>query len=200
MSRWSALLLFVLLPCLALLACDDAAPAPMPSRVVAVTGKAANDGPELAGFCDAYTPGEQGIALQWPALDGPAPSVGTRPRWVNVWATWCKPCVEEMPRLLAWQKRLEAAGTPLDLVFVSVDVSAEAVAEFRAQHPEMPESLHVANAEAFSAWLPLVGLSEGSPIPMHLYADSQGKMRCVRAGAVAETDHAFAQLLTQRHP
>lgn len=128
----------------------------------------------------------------------PAPS--GKPRWVNVWATWCKPCVEEMPRLLAWQKRSAEAGKPIDLVFVSVDASADAIAQFRAQHPDMPESLHVANAEGFSAWLPSVGLADGSPIPMHLYADARGTQRCVRAGAVAEADYQFVQVLTQRHP
>jgi thiol-disulfide isomerase/thioredoxin len=156
----------------ALWACDEPTPAAAPSgRVVAVSGRAAQ-GPESSG----------------------------RSRWVNVWATWCKPCVEEMPRLLAWQKRLTEAGTPIDLVFVSVDASADAIAQFRAQHPDMPESLHVANAEGFSAWLPTVGLADGSPIPMHIYADRRGHQRCIRAGAVAEADYQFVQVLTQRHP
>lgn len=183
----------------ALAACDESAPVVAPSRVVAVTGSGVS-GPDLAGFCDRYAPEERASQLVLPALDSAAPPVSARPRWVNIWATWCKPCVEEMPRLLAWQKRLAEAGKPLDLVFVSVDVTADAVAEFRAQHREMPESLHVASAETLAAWLPQVGLAEGSPIPMHLYADAHGTQRCVRAGAVAETDFTFIQALLQRHP
>lgn len=180
-------------------ACDESAPAVVPSRVVAVTGKSAA-GPDLAGFCDRYSQDEGAPALVLPALETEGPPAAARPRWVNVWATWCKPCVEEMPRLLAWQKRLAEQGKPLDLVFVSVDVSVDAINQFRAQHPEMPPSFHVANAEAFSAWLPQVGLSEGSPIPMHLYADARGTQRCVRAGAVAEADFSFVQTLVERHP
>ncbi len=193
--RWLALALGLMVA----LACDDSAPVAVPSRVVAVSGRA-EQGPGLAGFCDRYPREEAAAALTLPPLDGTGPAASGRPRWVNVWATWCKPCVEEMPRLLAWQKRLAEAGTPIDLVFVSVDASPDAIAQFRGQHPDMPESLHVANAEAFSAWLPTVGLADGSPIPMHLYADERGAQRCVRAGAVAEADYQFVQVLTQRHP
>jgi len=196
MTRWR---LVTALTVGALIGCDDSAPVVAPSRVVAVAGKSVN-GPDLAGFCDRYAPEEQATALVLPALDSAAPSLSGQPRWVNIWATWCKPCVEEMPRLLAWQKRLAEQGKPLDLVFVSVDATADAVVAFRAQHKDMPESLHVAGADALSAWLPQAGLTEGSPIPMHLYADARGTQRCARAGAVAETDYAFVEALVQRHP
>lgn len=38
---------------------------------------------------------------------------------LNLWATWCAPCVEEMPTLGALQRRY--AGQPLKVVAVSVD-------------------------------------------------------------------------------
>jgi len=183
-----------------LLACDDAAPAAVPGgRVVAVSDPNAG-GVDLAGFCDRYDATEAGTPLTLPALDSEyAPAPG-RARWVNVWATWCKPCVEEIPRLLEWQKRLAESGKQLDLVFVSVDVETSAIDSFRQAHPEMPGSLHVAGAAPFSEWLPSVGLTAGSPIPLHLYADSRGHQRCVRAGAVSEADFPMLQALARRHP
>lgn len=65
-----------------------------------------------------------------------APHKG-RPLLVNFWATWCDPCREEMPALLA-----AAARGKIDLTLVSVDSSSaglEPVRAFlRSMHAEVP--------------------------------------------------------------
>jgi thiol-disulfide isomerase/thioredoxin len=38
---------------------------------------------------------------------------------LNLWATWCKPCVDEFPHLVKLQERYRSRG--LDIVFISVD-------------------------------------------------------------------------------
>lgn len=38
---------------------------------------------------------------------------------LNLWATWCAPCIEEMPTLAALQQRFDGRG--VDVVVVSVD-------------------------------------------------------------------------------
>ena len=38
---------------------------------------------------------------------------------LNIWATWCKPCKDEMPRLLQLKKKYQSA--PFDLILVSAD-------------------------------------------------------------------------------
>lgn len=43
---------------------------------------------------------------------------------VNLWATWCAPCIEEMPTLAALQRRFE--GQDLHVVAVSIDSDADA--------------------------------------------------------------------------
>jgi thiol-disulfide isomerase/thioredoxin len=48
---------------------------------------------------------------------------------VNLWATWCGPCVKEMPTLAALQKAY--AGKPVKVVAVSID-SAEATDKAKA--------------------------------------------------------------------
>ena len=46
---------------------------------------------------------------------------------LNFWATWCPPCVEEMPSLVAMQQRMKGRVTVLA---VSVDVNEEAYRRF----------------------------------------------------------------------
>jgi thiol-disulfide isomerase/thioredoxin len=48
---------------------------------------------------------------------------GARAVLVNVWATWCEPCREEMPNLLRFHR--EHRGRGLRLVLVSADDPAE---------------------------------------------------------------------------
>jgi peroxiredoxin len=52
---------------------------------------------------------------------------------LNFWASWCGPCVEEMPRLAAWQRDYGAAG--LQVIGVSMDDEAAPVRRFLARHP-----------------------------------------------------------------
>jgi cytochrome c biogenesis protein CcmG, thiol:disulfide interchange protein DsbE len=47
---------------------------------------------------------------------------------LNFWATWCPPCVEEMPSLDEFQRRLAASGVVV--VGVSVDTDESAYREF----------------------------------------------------------------------
>jgi cytochrome c biogenesis protein CcmG, thiol:disulfide interchange protein DsbE len=44
---------------------------------------------------------------------------------LNFWATWCGPCLTEIPKFIAWQETYGAAG--LQVVGVSMDDSAEPV-------------------------------------------------------------------------
>jgi thiol-disulfide isomerase/thioredoxin len=169
-----------------------------PSRVNASKTTAANKGASTEAFCDVYFPPGKGPALTWPALAGGAAAPAAAPgwRWLNVWATWCKPCVEEMPRLRAWQGKLAAAaGKPVDLAFVSVDETDAEVADFRKAHPDAPPSLRLAEPSKMHAWFRDLGLIGEPPIPIHVFADATNHIRCARAAAVREKDYAAVEKL-----
>lgn len=50
---------------------------------------------------------------------------------VNFWATWCPPCVEEMPELVALQK--EMATRNIQVIGIGID-SASNISEFSRKH------------------------------------------------------------------
>ena len=51
---------------------------------------------------------------------------------LNFWATWCAPCVEEMPSLVRLQQRLKERG--ITVVAVSVDRDAGSYQRFLTEH------------------------------------------------------------------
>ncbi len=71
--------------------------------------------------------------FELPLLEGDAPFVLSEQRGrvvlVNFWATWCKPCEDEMPSMERLYQALAPQG--FQLVAVSVDQDAAEVARFR---------------------------------------------------------------------
>jgi len=51
---------------------------------------------------------------------------------LNFWATWCAPCVEEIPSLVEMQRRMKAKG--VTVLAVSVDVDEGAYQRFVKDH------------------------------------------------------------------
>lgn len=74
-------------------------------------------------------------AQQWTALDGstlPMESLRGRPTVVNFWATWCPPCVHELPLLNAFHRSHHAQGW--QVLGVAIDKAA-AVQQFLRKLP-----------------------------------------------------------------
>jgi peroxiredoxin len=51
---------------------------------------------------------------------------------LNFWATWCPPCVEEVPSLVEMQQRMKSKG--VTVLAVSVDVDESAYRSFVREH------------------------------------------------------------------
>ncbi|MGA3349399.1 MAG: TlpA disulfide reductase family protein [Candidatus Sulfotelmatobacter sp.] len=51
---------------------------------------------------------------------------------LNFWATWCPPCIEEMPSLVQMQQRMKAKG--VTVLAVSVDADGSAYRQFLKDH------------------------------------------------------------------
>lgn len=166
------------------------------ARVNAVAAKPAAEA-DLDAFCDRRFAADAAPRLEpLPLADDAAwPRADSGWQWINVWATWCKPCVEEMPRLQRWQKELVADGVPLSLDFVSADVDDETVADFRARHPEVPDGVRLADPDALPGWLASLSPELGAVLPVHVFVDERGTVRCVRAAGVEDADRDEVEAL-----
>jgi thiol-disulfide isomerase/thioredoxin len=147
-------------------------------------------------FCDVHAGDAGGAVFHWPELaaGGAAPAGASGWRWVNLWATWCKPCIAEMPRIAAERDKLVAAGKRVELTFVSIDDSDAEVAAFRKDHPELPPSLRIAGNGPRTAWLRSLHLPDGA-IPINLFVSPANRLRCERAGEIRDQDLAVVDRL-----
>ena len=103
------------------------------SRAPAPGGRAASE------FGIDPAPGEQAPAVELTAQDGSHLSLASlrgKVVFVNFWATWCPPCREEMPSMLALGRELEARHPGrFEMLAVSVDDGWGPVRAFLAAPP-----------------------------------------------------------------
>ena len=109
-----------------------------------------------------------------------------RPTLVNVWATWCPPCVEEVPDLAAFAER---AGDRVGLVGVLTQDSQTSALEFARQFGMRWPSLVDEQGEVFRAFRP------GPPVT--LFLDAQGRVVHKRSGKFV--DVAEIERLVEEH-
>ncbi len=60
--------------------------------------------------------------------------------FLNFWATWCKPCIEEMPDMMTMNKAFE--GKPFQMLAVSADTQWSAVEDFYEKYELDLPTLH----------------------------------------------------------
>jgi cytochrome c biogenesis protein CcmG, thiol:disulfide interchange protein DsbE len=99
---------------------------------------------------------------------------------LNFWATWCEPCLEEMPSIQALERRF--AGRPFVILAVNHGESRPKVAEFTRRLTLGLRVLLDPNMDAPRAWRVRV-------LPASFLVDASGR---VRYSVVGEMDWAGA--------
>ncbi|MSP26083.1 MAG: TlpA family protein disulfide reductase [Myxococcales bacterium] len=109
--------------------------------------------------------------------------------WLNLWAAWCGPCKEEMPRLMSWRRALEKDGVRVTLAFVSLDDDEREMRRFLSSQPETGvRATYWLREGKREDWLTPLGLTVAPRLPVHALVSPRGDVACVIDGALEEAD------------
>jgi len=108
---------------------------------------------------------------------------------LNFWASWCGPCLEEMPRFAAWQHQYGAAG--LQVIGVSMDDGDAPVRRLLARSP-VPYPIIMGDARLAARYGGILGL------PQTFLIDRGGRVfaRYKSEVDLAQMEHVIAARLT----
>ncbi len=116
------------------------------------------------------------------SLDNEAVDLPSGPLFINIWASWCKPCIDELPAL----NRLKARYEDQDINWVALNYgdSLFQVNRFMATTPiDLPVFLDVTTQ--FTRQLPMKGL------PVTFLVDREGRVQYQMDGYADWTDTAL---------
>ena len=125
------------------------------------------------------------LAMTLPDLAGAAQSLG---QWrgkvivVNFWATWCPPCLKEIPDFAAVSER--HADAPVQFVGIGID-SAANIAAFQEEH-RVPYPLLVGSSETLQVAAGMVGAAQA--LPLTIIVDREGLIHRVKLGALNQDE------------
>lgn len=117
-------------------------------------------------------------------LDGdevPYDAFAGRVLFVNFWATWCAPCVEEMPTIVELARSLE--GSDVAFLLVSIDEDERAARRFA-------EEKGLSRFVYFRGWEPWTSTFKAGIVPATFVVD--------RHGSIVYQHHGAADWNTER--
>lgn len=120
---------------------------------------------------------------------------------IDVWASWCPPCVEGIPRLVALSERYR--GTPFDLVGLSVDRGGwEDIDPFLQRRPEINYKVavpHPAPAFQLETLVDLDPLGGVAVLPTFFVIDPKGRLagKFVGSNSLPEVSALAGRLLEE---
>lgn len=116
--------------------------------------------------------------LALPRLDGPPLGLDTlrgRVVLVNFWATWCEPCIEEMPSMDALHRRLAAA--PFEILAVNYMEGEPRIRGFLARTPVGFPILRDSDGAVARRW-------QARVFPSSFVVDAAGRLRLHVTGSI----------------
>ncbi|MFT3841691.1 MAG: TlpA disulfide reductase family protein [Myxococcaceae bacterium] len=183
----------LLLAALLLGACDEKKDEAAPSRFEGVKKQAAQDD----HFCEkSYAADAKKFVMPPTRPFGDAAKAAGGWKWLNIWATWCTPCVEEMGLLNRWKDAAAHENLPVTFELLSIDEESakDKLEEWKSKNLPGPISW-LRSQDDFGPFLETLGIDKSAAIPIHVLIDPKGNVRCVRVGAIHEQNWGAARKL-----
>lgn len=189
---------FLLLAALSIGGCDKQSPAGSQANET-IGGNAASDAPgnetateEVIGTLNRKHAGESAPTIAFESPAGGKTSLADfrgKPLLLNLWATWCGPCVKEMPTLDALSESLGDSVTVLVLAQDTKDPAATVDAFFQKAGFKKLQPYLDTEAQ-FS-------LSMGEGLPVTILYDSAGKEVWRMRGGMDWTGQTARELIAE---
>ncbi len=115
-------------------------------------------------------------AFELAELDGEAVSSQSylgKPVVLNFWATWCRPCLKEIPTLKAIDK-----DSPAKVVTIAIDVEGESIVRPFVEKHDIDYTVLIGDLEVFQRF-------NGSGVPYTMVLDSSLRIVNVHRGYVS---------------
>jgi thiol-disulfide isomerase/thioredoxin len=185
----------------------DASPKATAAEVVPAVASAAPKAPRALCAGQMSGPGravaKKAVSQSVASGEQPLPEslpLGGGYTWVNFWAAWCKPCKEEIPRLVRFQQEVVKVSPGFKLAFVSLDDDERQLGAFLAEQSTsgLRRTWWLKEGKEREEWLKAAALESDPDLPFHLLFDPKGKLRCVVKGALEDGDLASLKSLVSQ--
>jgi thiol-disulfide isomerase/thioredoxin len=121
----------------------------------------------LFGNFQSYAQKGEMKIIEVPELEAiMAPSDAEKLLVINFWATWCKPCIKELPYFVNAQKQFPN----VDFVYMSIDFSENAskAEKFAEKKGLNPDGLYLIDDVDYNSWIDKVSPEWSGAIPATL--------------------------------
>jgi thiol-disulfide isomerase/thioredoxin len=131
----------------------------------------------LYSMMPAISYGQSARIIHWPEMQAMLADSTDSLTVINFWATWCKPCVQELPYFE--KARAAFAGKPVRFRYISLDFASD----FKSRllpfiSRKMPGAqVYLLDETDYNAWIDKVEPTWGGSIPITLFLNNPKKIR-----------------------
>jgi len=102
---------------------------------------------------------------------------------LNFWATWCKPCVEELPFFDEMQERYQ--DQKMKIILISLDFQSQIESKFKPflQQRKLKSEVWFLNESKFNKFIPQVDQNWSGALPFTLFLRESDQYRSAKEGA-----------------